>query len=196
MAKSSVEYETSGMSHQTIASELKGLGFTNVHTYDRSGSFYMYDIPFRTSDYIDIKIDSKDFEAGDEFKSNISVMIEYKPVNITVDNNTRFAQLINGNIDDYLSFAQEYDGQDIEFDAIVTGEYQGYASSIHVLGKPTIDTEPTQSFYLDVVSSKSSSINLKVKKGDIVRVIGRVNAKTTGMGKGSQTISLELIYLK
>lgn len=178
MPYSSNDYETGGWTLNDLVEHLTELGFTNIKTSEYSISNYEPDEIFL------IEIDSKwkGFDEGHVFSSNDKVKIKHYNFDsiLTSDNCSDLEKILSGESTDYMSFANKYDGQFVEFNAHVVSSYSYLGGTSYVItvegGDYSVDNIERQEIKIDVDSvTRGEYINKEVKEGNNVRVVGKID---------------------
>lgn len=125
-------YQTEDWTVENLIKEFESLGFTNIVTKYMGTPFeYRYG-PVHT-----VSIDHEMFawDEGDIYRSNDEVEISYydPTPTLTSENCPELADILTGETSSWLKFAEEYDGQYIEFDGCVVERINDEISNDHII---------------------------------------------------------------
>ena len=177
-----------------LVQHFKELGFTEIET-----NAINY-VGYCANEVKDVTVDSKifGFKEGDTLYSTDKITINYydKCSNLTIDNCEDLKNILTNSKASYSSFAEKYDGSYIEFDACIrTILSYGIGRVVEVSsGDYDNDFEGLKIHVNEDYSpySPNTYINKKIKEGENVKVIGKIDKDNSEYYK---MLYIDLVYL-
>lgn len=189
MPQGSSDYLGSEWTAETLTEHFQELGFNNIHTVPCEPD----DDDHKTS-IMELSIEkglfsSGQWEGGERFSPDTEISIYYNesPL-LTVDNCSDFTEILSGEDADYASFANEYDGRYVEFDAYVVSHITYDGDTSHIIDVASGDYDGVSGLGVMAVEdidgavvrvgdrSLDADIDESVKEGQSVAVSGKIDA--------------------
>ena len=176
MPYSSIDYEGSEWTLETITAHFEVLGFTNFENIPIEPEDDDYDENIYVVEICTGAFNEEPWEKGEMFNCDDKIKIYYNesPL-LTIDNCPELLTVLTSEDIDYKTFAEKYDGKYVEFDAHVYEHLTYHGDSGHVI---TVKGGDSNSNGLEIhIGSMTwgNRVNEDVQEGDLVRVSGRID---------------------
>lgn len=189
MQKNASDYIGSEWTVETLTDYFQELGFSNISTVPCEPNDDNYEFNIQELSIKKGLFSSGAWEAGEEFSPDDEISIYFNESSLlTTDNCSDLVDLLADEDPDYMSFADEYDGRYVEFDAYVINHITYDGDTSHIIDAAGGDYDGASE--LGVCAGEESGVsivrigdrswgndvNKGVKEGQNVRVCGKIDA--------------------
>lgn len=206
MPEDASSYVGSEWTVKALCDYFEGLGFTDISTVPCGPDDENYGMLIQELSINGGLFGSGQWKAGESFSRDATITIYYNecPV-LTTDNCSDFADILSDKDADYMSFAEEYDGRYVEFEAYVLSHITYDGGTSHIIDVVSGDYDGIDDLGISEEESVDGSvvrigdrswdndIDESVEEGQNVVVSGKIDASWSGYNK---QLYIECLSLK